>query len=155
MKKKYPDTLAILAYYEAKPNATPLEVANELKLPLSKVYSVRNNYLRGATKKKRPVKRIIAEQVPVNKVDDILNDRAKDYGTFIEGAEIMQMLKRIVHNYIEQRGTPLAFDQREAIDMIVHKLGRIINGNPDKADSWRDVAGYATLVADRLEGQAR
>lgn len=88
-------------------------------------------------------------------VDDILNERAKDYGKFIEGAEIMQMLKRMVHNYVDVRGTQLAFDQREAIDMIIHKLGRIINGNPDKADSWRDVAGYATLVADRLEGNVR
>ena len=88
-------------------------------------------------------------------VDDILDERAKDYGKFIEGAEIMQMLKRLVHNYIEQRGTPLAFDQREAIDMIIHKLGRIINGNPDKVDHWTDIAGYAKLVADRLEGNVR
>ena len=88
-------------------------------------------------------------------VDAILDSRAKDYGKFIEGAEIMQMLKRLVHNYIEQRQTPLAFDQREAIDMIIHKLGRIINGNPDKVDHWVDVAGYSTLVADRLRGNAR
>lgn len=89
------------------------------------------------------------------KVDAILNERAENYGKFIDGAEVMQMLKRLVHGYIEQRGTQLAFDQREAIDMIVHKLGRIINGNPDHVDSWRDIAGYATLVADRLEGNAR
>ena len=88
-------------------------------------------------------------------VDQVLDSRAKDYGKFIEGAEIMQMLKRLVHNYIENRQTPLAFDQREAIDMIIHKLGRIINGNPDKVDHWVDIAGYATLVADRLEGNAR
>jgi NOL1/NOP2/fmu family ribosome biogenesis protein len=88
-------------------------------------------------------------------VDAVLDSRAKDYGKFIEGAEIMQMLKRLVHNYIEDRGTPLAFDQREAIDMIIHKLGRIINGNPDKVDHWVDIAGYATLVAERLEGNAR
>lgn len=88
-------------------------------------------------------------------VDTVLNERAKDYGKFIEGAEIMQMLKRLVHNYVEQRGTPLAFDQREAIDMIIHKLGRIINGNPDKVDHWTDIAGYAKLVADRLEGNVR
>jgi hypothetical protein len=88
-------------------------------------------------------------------VDQVLDSRAKDYGRFIEGAEIMQMLKRLVHNYIEDRGTPLAFDQREAIDMIIHKLGRIINGNPDKVDHWVDIAGYATLVAERLEGNAR
>ena len=90
-----------------------------------------------------------------NSVDAILDDRAQDYGKFIEGAEIMQMLKRIVHNYIEARGTKLAFDQREAIDMIIHKLGRIINGNPDKVDTWVDIAGYAKLVADRLEGVER
>lgn len=88
-------------------------------------------------------------------VDQVLDSRAKDYGKFIEGAEIMQMLKRLVHNYIEDRGTPLAFDQREAIDMIIHKLGRIINGNPDKVDHWVDVAGYSTLVADRLRGNSR
>jgi len=90
-----------------------------------------------------------------NEVDAILDARAKDYGKFIEGAEIMQMLKRLVHNYIEDRETPLAFDQREALDMIIHKMGRIINGNPDKVDHWTDIAGYATLVADRLEGNAR
>ena len=88
-------------------------------------------------------------------VDAILDDRAQDYGKFIQGAEIMQMLKRMVHNYIEARGTKLAFDQREAIDMIIHKLGRIINGNPDKVDTWVDIAGYAKLVADRLEGVER
>jgi hypothetical protein len=88
-------------------------------------------------------------------VDAVLDSRAKDYGKFIEGAEIMQMLKRLVHNYIEDRGTPLAFDQREAIDMIIHKMGRIINGNPDKVDHWVDIAGYATLVADRLQGDVR
>jgi hypothetical protein len=88
-------------------------------------------------------------------IDETLDERAKDYGKFIEGAEIMQMLKRMVHNYIELRGTKLAFDQREAIDMIIHKLGRIINGNPDKVDTWVDIAGYAKLVADRLEGVER
>ena len=88
-------------------------------------------------------------------VDAILDARAENYGKFIDGAEIMQMLKRMVHGYIENRGTQLAFDQRESIDMIIHKLGRIINGNPDHVDSWRDIAGYATLVADRLEGNAR
>lgn len=98
----------------------------------------------------------VAKYFPADtNVDAVLDSRAKDYGKFIEGAEIMQMLKRLVHNYIEDRGTPLAFDQREAIDMIIHKLGRIINGNPDKVDHWVDIAGYSTLVADRLQGDAR
>ena len=37
--------------------------------------------------------------------------------------------------------------------MIFHKIGRIINGDPDYADSWHDIAGYAQLVANRLNGK--
>jgi hypothetical protein len=46
-------------------------------------------------------------------------------------------------------------DQKEALEMIVHKIARILNGDPNYADSWVDIAGYAKLVADRLEGIAR
>jgi hypothetical protein len=37
--------------------------------------------------------------------------------------------------------------------MIAHKLGRIVNGDPNYVDSWVDIAGYATLVAKRLQGE--
>ena len=49
----------------------------------------------------------------------------------------------------------LADDQREALEMIAHKIGRILNGDPDYDDSWVDIAGYAQLVADRLRGIER
>lgn len=44
----------------------------------------------------------------------------------------------------------LAADQKEALEMIAHKVGRILNGDPNYDDSWIDIAGYATLVAKRL-----
>lgn len=44
--------------------------------------------------------------------------------------------------------------QSESLDMIAHKIGRIIAGDPNVEDHWRDIAGYATLVADRLVGNA-
>lgn len=47
----------------------------------------------------------------------------------------------------------LAPDQKEALEMLAHKIGRILNGDPDYADSWDDIAGYATLVANRLKGK--
>lgn len=46
-------------------------------------------------------------------------------------------------------------DQLEAINMIVNKIGRIYNGDPHYSDSWRDIAGYATLVADRLDNDTQ
>ena len=39
--------------------------------------------------------------------------------------------------------------------MIAHKIGRILNGDPNYADSWVDIAGYAQLVANELEGIIR
>jgi transposase len=88
-------------------------------------------------------------------VDATLDARAVDYGKFIEGAEVMQMLKRVVQNALSNRDKVLAHDQAESMDMIIHKLGRIVNGNPDVVDHWLDIAGYAKLVADRLEGRVR
>lgn len=88
-------------------------------------------------------------------VDVTLDARAVDYGKFIEGAEVMQMLKRVVQNALSNRDKVLAHDQAESMDMIIHKIGRIINGNPDVVDHWLDIAGYAKLVADRLEGRVR
>ena len=46
-------------------------------------------------------------------------------------------------------------DQVEALEMIAHKIGRIINGDHSYSDSWHDIAGYAKLVADRLDGVVR
>jgi hypothetical protein len=90
-----------------------------------------------------------------DQVDETLDARAVEYGKFIEGAEVMQMLKRVVLNALNNRDKVLAHDQAEAMDMIIHKIGRIVNGNPDVVDHWLDIAGYAKLVADRLEGRIR
>jgi hypothetical protein len=56
-----------------------------------------------------------------------------------------------LHEHANKHGKSFALDQAEALDMICHKIGRIVNGDPDYADSWIDIAGYAKLVADRLE----
>ena len=47
----------------------------------------------------------------------------------------------------------LSYQQLEALEMICHKIARIVAGDPDFADHWRDIAGYATLVANELEAK--
>ncbi|MBE9472959.1 MAG: hypothetical protein IMY75_12755, partial [Chloroflexi bacterium] len=41
-------------------------------------------------------------------------------------------------------------DMKEALEMIQHKIARILNGDPRYADNWLDIAGYARLVEDRI-----
>lgn len=90
-----------------------------------------------------------------SKVDAILDARQTQYGLFIAGATIMTTLRREIQKHCETVGTMFQPDEEEALHMIIHKIGRIANGNPHHVDSWRDIAGYATLVADRLEGNPR
>lgn len=84
-------------------------------------------------------------------VAGILAQRGKRYGVFTGQAEISQHLKLTISRYLDKRDQHLDDDQREALEMICHKIARIINGDPHYADSWIDIAGYAKLVADRLE----
>lgn len=82
-----------------------------------------------------------------------LTERGSRYGLFTEHAAITQKLKTVLYSNASWDG--LEPDQKEALEMIAHKIGRIINGDPNYADSWVDIAGYAKLVADRLEGVER
>lgn len=79
-----------------------------------------------------------------------LEERDKRYGSFIEHARITQDLNDIMQGAPAWRKW-MDSDQYEALEMIAHKLGRILNGDPNYADPWRDIAGYAMLVANRLE----
>jgi hypothetical protein len=92
-------------------------------------------------------------EIIMDNVDSILDERGSRYGSFKGHAEISQAIKSVMFN--SRQDLELAADQREALEMIAHKIARIINGDPDYADSWVDIAGYAKLVADRLEGRTR
>lgn len=82
-----------------------------------------------------------------------LTERGSRYGKFTGHSFITQELKRQMQK--TTKWVALADDQKESLEMIAHKIGRILNGDPNYADSWVDIAGYAKLVADRLEGAER
>lgn len=84
-----------------------------------------------------------------------LTERGTEYGKFKDGAALMQGIKRLMADHARAHDKTFSDDQWEALEMIVHKIGRIVNGNPDKVDHWVDIAGYAKLVADRLQGVER
>lgn len=87
-------------------------------------------------------------------INKILEERGKRYGVFADHAMVTQKLKDIINQYSRWHLGYTA-DQQEALDMIAHKIGRIICGDPNYSDSWRDIAGYATLVADRLDREQK
>lgn len=86
-------------------------------------------------------------------IDATLAERGSRYGKFKDHAAISQCLSGVMRS--REGWERLDDDQREALAMIAHKIARILNGDPDYADSWVDIAGYAKLVADRLQGTVR
>ena len=88
-------------------------------------------------------------------VNTLLQERALQYGTFAALAKTAQEFKSVLYRELGSRNKRLADDQAEALDMILTKIARIINGNADIADHYFDIAGYATLVAERLQGRSR
>jgi hypothetical protein len=82
-------------------------------------------------------------------IDATLAERGNRYGSFTSHAKITQAIKRAMAD--SPNWATLADDQVEALEMVAHKVGRILNGDPDYHDSWHDIIGYTKLVADRLE----
>ena len=91
----------------------------------------------------------------VDTTTQILTERGARYGKFMDHARITQEIKYLLQDRMKGKWHDMKADQREALEMIAHKLGRIVNGDPNYEDSWRDIAGYAQLVADRLKGVTR
>lgn len=94
------------------------------------------------------------ETKPLDVRDDInatLEARGKRYGSFVGHATITQALKDVM------RAAPgwdkLRPTQKESLEMNVHKIGRILNGDPDYDDSWVDIAGYSQLIVKELHGE--
>ena len=82
-----------------------------------------------------------------------LAERGKTYGNYREQTAISNKIKEAMREVLSF--WDMETDQQDALEMIAVKLSRIVNGDPDYADNWADIAGYATLVKDRLEDNER
>ena len=91
----------------------------------------------------------------VSGVGKVLDARAEQYGSFMQSSDTVIRIKGIMHNAVARNEVHLYPDQLQALDMIATKISRIVHGNPNHLDSWIDIAGYATLVADRIQGKTR
>lgn len=146
---------AVLEWLNTEPNATNHHIAKHVGCSASYVHKLRKEMVH-VQEEPKPGEYIEAEgELTPNEIDAILDERGSRYGDFLSHARITQTLKDFTYLVLRNRQKTLAPDQQEALDMIFHKIGRIINGDPDYADSWVDIAGYAKLVSDRLQGTVR
>ena len=87
-------------------------------------------------------------------VEATLAQRATTYGDFTDHARICQMLKDDMVNCTGSKWKRLSAVQKQALEVIVDKIARILSGDPDYADNWHDIQGYAKLAEERLPQNA-
>jgi len=82
-------------------------------------------------------------------IEEVLEERGKTHGDFCTHAYATQLIKGVY--YLADNWDDMTASQKESLEMIAHKIGRILSGDPDHKDHWVDIAGYAMLVGKELE----
>jgi hypothetical protein len=153
----------VRAYLIKNPSALIKDVAAKFNCSLPMVYNIRSAIRKASAPAPmfvdlRPEDLNSEQAAPADEaspkkidIDATINERGTSYGKFKDGAALMQSIKRLITDHATKHNKTFTDAQWEALEMIVHKIGRIVNGNPDLIDHWLDIAGYAVLVADGLE----
>jgi len=82
-------------------------------------------------------------------INSILEERGSRYGDFGSHAIITQNIKSAMRHSPNWHRLPE--DMKEALEMVAHKVGRLLNGDWTYTDNLIDAIGYLQLVLDRLE----
>ena len=81
-------------------------------------------------------------------IETTLEERGSRYGDFSERCKVAQALQNVMRDADGfHRCTP---EQKQALTVFADKISRILTGDPNYADNWHDIQGYARLVEERL-----
>ena len=94
-------------------------------------------------------------------IENTLAERGNRYGDFTDHARLCQALKDVMTTFAVVQNKPnsvavhspwgeLPATHKQALEVIADKIARILSGDPNYADNWHDIQGYAKLVEDRL-----
>ena len=85
-----------------------------------------------------------------NKVEDTLIQRGNRYGCSVRNAQLTQTLMNEVNLASAREGTHLSAVHKEYLHMIMHKISRMVVGDPWYADNVHDIGGYAKLIEEYI-----
>jgi hypothetical protein len=77
------------------------------------------------------------------------DDRTKAYGSFDVMALTIQRIKGVYRDSPNYDSMPAY--QKESLDLMATKIGRLLCGDPYDQDTWYDIVGYAKLAHDEVE----
>jgi len=75
-------------------------------------------------------------------------DRQATHGEFTGFADLEQSLKEAMRQ--QQNWAELTPAQKSALEMIQHKIARILTGRVDYTDHWDDIVGYGQRARESM-----
>jgi len=84
----------------------------------------------------------------MSSIAQILEQRKNQHGDLLAQSTISQGMKDAMR--FTPKWNDLKQDQKECLEMIVHKIARILAGDPNFVDHWDDISGYSILISNRL-----
>ena len=163
-------TLKVMEHCRKHPNAPVAEVAGIYNMAMSHAYRLRKQAKEqdlaaqgwlppGVLPVPEVSRPIVNPEITMEPnetdVDQILGERGNRYGTFESNAKTCQLLKNVLHS--QEGWYRLSYVQREAVEMMMHKISRLVNGDATYLDTVVDIAGYNQLMLehmrDRNEGK--
>lgn len=81
-------------------------------------------------------------------IQDTLNERQGTHGNYVDQSILASTVLASFRSGPNWRHLSPA--QEQALIMMAVKISRILTGDPDHADSWHDIAGYASLVEQTI-----
>lgn len=81
--------------------------------------------------------------------NEVLNERQGTHGDFAVNAMVAQTIKQAMRT--APNWERLTLVQREALELLATKLGRIMAGDTRHLDHWNDIVGYVDLIRERLK----
>ncbi len=112
---------------------------------------------RGRSAKSAPLKMDLSsvklgpkpEPAKVDSITAVLTQRGSRYGSFDDNARIAQELKVAMRSGASWGA--LSDAQKEGLEMVQHKIARMVNGDPTYMDNVIDILGYTTLFKNSME----
>ena len=86
----------------------------------------------------------------MSKVEETLVQRRSKYGPIQYNSAFTQLVMREIA--VSPAADELTDIHIECLHMIIHKISRIIGGDPFHSDNMHDIAGYATLLENYVLG---
>lgn len=88
-------------------------------------------------------------------IDATLAQRGSRYGKFTDNSEVFAQFMRMVYDSPAYHEGRLDAVHMHALSNFATKFARLLTGDPNYDDNWRDIAGYATLMVAICNGEER